>query len=166
MHRLTRLADRKFQQGKRLQAVSLLILQKLLTPTPAMGFLLGAIVAMFMAPLVVVQMGDRPFLVRVGPVMGHDTEPTEQGLDVGFPGHSPLHSNPRTMGEMAKYKVRWRVPQIRGDKWQYSPTEHTDLEKAKDDARDVAGYEGIGPVEVFREEGDAGIVEWKTNWSA
>ena len=57
MHRLTRLIDHKMGQGKQLQAVLLLVLQKLLTPTPAMGFILGSMVTLFLAPFVVQQLG-------------------------------------------------------------------------------------------------------------
>jgi len=55
VHKLTRLADRKMAKGKRLQAVFLLILQRLLTPTPAMGFLLGSMITLFLAPVVVLR---------------------------------------------------------------------------------------------------------------
>jgi len=60
-----------------------------------------------------------------------------------------------------RFKVRWKVPALKGDEWIYGEVVHTDLEDAKDDARDVGGYEGVGPVQVFRDEGDAGIVEWE-----
>lgn len=43
MRRLTHLADRKMAQGKSAQAVAILLFQKLLTPTPLMGFVLGGI---------------------------------------------------------------------------------------------------------------------------
>ena len=66
MHRLTRLADRKMGQGKQLQAVLLLTLQKLLTPTPAMGVIVGALATMTIVPLVALRMvGSHPLLVAL-----------------------------------------------------------------------------------------------------
>jgi hypothetical protein len=61
---------------------------------------------------------------------------------------------------MKKFKVRWKVPALCGDEWQYGPNEFDDLEAAKADARDVGGFEGVGPVEVYRDEGDVGVIEW------
>ena len=65
------------------------------------------------------------------------------------------------METMARYKVRWVIPALTGGEWIYGPNVHEDLESAKRDARDAGGYEGVGPVQVFRDEGDAGIVEWE-----
>ena len=63
MHRLTRIIDKKVAKGKMLQAVLLLVLQKLLTPTPAMGVFLGCVVTLFVAPLVILRLSE-----AVGPL--------------------------------------------------------------------------------------------------
>lgn len=60
---------------------------------------------------------------------------------------------------MAKYKVRWKVPEMRGDEWLYGAAVHDDLESACHDAEDVFGYEGLDIVQVFRDEGDVGVIE-------
>lgn len=64
---------------------------------------------------------------------------------------------------VAKYKVRWKVPPLKGDEWVYGSTVHGAIEDACADAEDVFGYEGVGPVQVYRDEGDAGVVE--REWS-
>lgn len=58
MHRLTWLIDKKTGKGKMLQAILLLVLQKLLTPTPAMGVALGCIVTLFAAPFVILRLSE------------------------------------------------------------------------------------------------------------
>jgi hypothetical protein len=65
-----------------------------------------------------------------------------------------------------KFKVRWKVQGMTGERWHVGPNEHGDVGSAILDARDVAGFEGVGPVEVFRDEGDAGVVVWDAPGSA
>ena len=58
MHRLTRLIDKKIEKGKMFQTILLLVLQRLLTPTPAMGVFLGVIVTLFLAPFVMLRLSE------------------------------------------------------------------------------------------------------------
>jgi hypothetical protein len=61
MHKLTRLIDRKLGRGEWLQGTLLMVLQRLLTPTPATGYIFGSVMTMFLAPFVILRI-ESPFV--------------------------------------------------------------------------------------------------------